>query len=349
MSTAESNKIRQAIKSSIEGKDLDFDTTKEVMHEIMNGTASQAQIAAFLTSMRMKGETVDEITACATVMREYATKTHVEGDVLDIVGTGGDEVGTFNISTTAAFVIASAGIQVAKHGNRSVSSKSGAADVMEQLGVRIDLSPEANDKVLKETGICFYFAPTYHSSMKHAAPVRKELGARTIFNILGPLANPAAASYQVLGVYEQNLVEPLAKVLQNLGVKRGFVVCGEGLDEFTLTGENYLCEIRGTETLVPYTLDAAELGLARCELADILGGSPEENAAITLGILDGSISDAKRDTVILNAGMALYLAIDDISQQDGVDLAAKQITSGAALAQFERFRAATQAATNAQE
>jgi anthranilate phosphoribosyltransferase len=339
--SSEKNIIRRAIQNSIACEDLDYETAKSVMTEIMEGRATQAQIAAFLTAMRMKGETAEEITACATVMREYGLKSTVIGDVLDIVGTGGDEVGTFNISTTAAFVIASAGIKVAKHGNRSVSSKSGAADVLEQLGVRIDLTPEQNDQVLEECGIGFYFAPTYHSSMRHAAPVRKEMGARTIFNILGPLANPAAANYQVLGVYDPKLVELLAKVLQNLGVKRGFVVCGDGLDEFTVTGNNYVCEIRGEDIRVPYTLTPEEMGLPRYDLADILGGSPERNATITLGVLSGEIQGAMRDTVVLNAGMALYLAIDGITPQEGVRRAERLIDSGKALSCFKKMRQAT--------
>ena len=235
--------IQKAIHELVENKNLDFETTKEVMDEIMSGNATQAQISSFLTALRMKGETIDEITACATVMRDKAVKLSPPFPVMDIVGTGGDEVGTFNISTTSAFVAAAGGIRVAKHGNRSVSSKSGAADVLERLGAELALTAQQAETVLEDTGMCFLFAPAYHSSMKYAAPVRKEIGIRSIFNILGPLSNPAGASMQLLGVYSRDLVEPLAQVLANLGVTRGMVVCGgDGLDEATLTGPTHVCE-----------------------------------------------------------------------------------------------------------
>ncbi|MCX7614569.1 MAG: anthranilate phosphoribosyltransferase, partial [Clostridiales bacterium] len=235
--------IKEAIKTVIEKKDLPFDTAKQAMNEIMQGQATNAQIAAFLTALRMKGETIDEITACATVMRDRCTKLVTEGDVLEIVGTGGDEAYTFNISTVSAFVISAAGVPVAKHGNRSVSSKCGAADFLESLGAKLDLSAEQSGIILKETGMCFMFAPVYHSSMKYASPVRKEMGARTIFNILGPMANPAGASIELLGVYDKDLVEPLAKVLKNLGVKRAMVVYGnDGLDEISLSDTTTVCD-----------------------------------------------------------------------------------------------------------
>lgn len=332
--------IQKAIKTVMEGKDLDYDTAKSVMEEMMDGTATQAQMGSFLTAMRMKGESIEEITACAAVMREKGVKIMPVRPVMDIVGTGGDEVGTFNISTTTAFVAAAGGVPVAKHGNRSVSSKCGAADVLEELGVKIDLTAEQNETVLNRCGLCFMFAPVYHASMKFAAPVRKEIGARTIFNILGPLVNPAGATMQLLGVYNPKLVEPLAQVLANLGVVRGLAVCGDGLDEATLTGVNKVCEIRFGK-LTSYELFAPDWGLPACELEDILGGSPTENAVITRGILDGTITGPKRDTVVLNAALALYLGIDDVSIKDCIKLANDLIDSGAALRKLNEFAALT--------
>ena len=256
--------IQQAIHDVIEGQDLSFEAAKEVMNEIMSGETTPAQMAAFLTGLRMKGETIDEITACATVMREKGLKLEPNFAVIDIVGTGGDEAGTFNISTTSAFVVAAGGVPVAKHGNRSVSSKSGAADVLENLGVNLKLTVEQSEQILKDTGMCFMFAQSYHSSMKYAGPVRKEMGVRTIFNILGPLANPAGATMQLLGVYDEKLVEPLAKVLSNLGVNRGLVVCGnDGLDEATVTGPTHVCEIRFGE-LTMYEITPEQFGFSRC-------------------------------------------------------------------------------------
>lgn len=332
--------IQKAIKTVMEGKNLDYDTAKTVMEEMMDGTATQAQMGAFLAAMRMKGESIDEITACAAVMREKGIKINPVRPVMDIVGTGGDEVGTFNISTTTSFVVAAAGVPVAKHGNRSVSSRSGAADVLEHLGVKIDLSAEQNETVLNRCGLCFMFAPIYHSSMKYAAPVRKEIGARTIFNILGPLANPAGATMQLLGVYDPLLVEPLAQVLANLGMIRGLAVCGDGLDEATLTGVNKVCEIR-FGNLTAYELDAADLGLPSCRLEDILGGTPAENALITRGILEGTITGPKRDTVVLNSALALYLGIDGLKVRDCIKLANDLIDSGAALRKLDEFIALT--------
>ena len=236
--------IQQAIYKALNREDLKFEEAKEVMDEIMGGKATNAQIAAFLTTIRMKGETIDEITACAMIMREYGLKLSHEGDVLDIVGTGGDEAYTFNISTVSSLIIAAAGIPVAKHGNRSVSSKCGSADVLEALGVKIDIPVEQSEQLLKDIGICFLFAPIYHSSMKYAGPVRREIGVRTIFNILGPLSSPANATLQLLGVYDEKLVEPMARVLANLGVKRAMVVHGhDGLDEVSLSTKTTVCEV----------------------------------------------------------------------------------------------------------
>ena len=326
--------IKEAIAQVVAGKDLDAQTAKEAMSEMFDGTATQAQIAAFITGLRMKGETVTEITACANVMREKGIRVQPSTDVMEIVGTGGDLVGTFNISTTSAFVIAAAGVPVAKHGNRSVSSKSGAADVLEQLGATITLEPEQMMKVLDETGICFLFAQKYHS-------VRKELGIRTIFNILGPLTNPAAAKMQVMGVYDQKLVEPLAQVLSNLGVTRGVVVCGsDGIDEVTLTGPTTVCEIR-EGNLHTYELSPEVFGLKLCKLEDLIGGTPQENAQITRDILSGKEQGPKRDDVILNAALAIYLGIDGISMAEAVVKAKETIDSGKAIETLDRFVAAT--------
>lgn len=334
--------IQEAIHDLVENKDLDFETAKNVMDEIMSGKTTPAQIAAFITSLRMKGETIDEITACATVMREKAVRLKPDFDVIDIVGTGGDEAGTFNISTTSAFVIAAGGVPVAKHGNRSVSSKSGAADVLEKLGVNLSLTAAQSEQVLKSTNMCFLFAQTYHSSMKYAAPVRKETGIRSIFNILGPLSNPANATMQLLGVYDRALVEPLAKVLSNLGVTRGLVVCGaDGLDEATLTGPTHVCEIRFGE-LNCYDITPEQFGFAKCSLAELTGGTPEENAEITRDILTGKLRGPKREIVVLNAALSLYLGIDDCTIQDCIQKAEEIIDSGSAGAKLDEFINATQ-------
>ncbi len=255
--------IKEAISKLTHKENLTYQEAKAVMEEIMDGTATQGQIGGFLMALSMQGETIDEITAFATVMREKGIKIRPEREVIDIVGTGGDEAGTFNISTTSAFVVAAGGVPVAKHGNRSVSSKSGAADVLECLGINVSLTASQNEAVLNQTGMCFMFAPVYHSSMKYAAPVRKELGVRTVFNILGPLSNPAAATMQLLGVYDKELAATMAQVLSNLGVTRGVAVCGEdGLDEITLTGETQIHEIRFGE-ITSYTITPEQFGLKR--------------------------------------------------------------------------------------
>ena len=333
--------IQDAIHQVINNKDLDYDTARAVMSEMMDGTATDVQMATLLTGLRMKGETITEITACAEIMREKAVKLKHKMPVMDIVGTGGDEAGSFNISTTSAFVAAAGGIHIAKHGNRSVSSRSGAADVLERLGAVLTLTPEQSEQVLEETGICFLFAQAYHLSMKNVAPVRKGMSERTIFNILGPLSNPAGATMQLLGVYDQALVEPLAQVLVNLGVTRGVAVCGNGMDEASLVGANTICEIRFGKTTY-YSIHPEELGMNPCTLEDLKGGTPEENAEITKGILNGSIHGPKRDVVALNAGIALYLGIDDISLKEGIQLAQELIDSGKAYEKLEQFVQATQ-------
>lgn len=329
--------IKEAIYQLINGEDLAYDQAKEVMEEMMTGAATQAQMGGFLTALRLQGETIDEITAFATVMRDKGIKIEPRRDVIDIVGTGGDEAGTFNISTTSAFVVAAGGVPVAKHGNRSVSSKSGAADVLESLGANLNLSPEENERILELCDVCFLFAQKYHSSMKYAAPVRKELGVRTVFNILGPLSNPAAATMQLLGVYDRNLAKPLAQVLANLGVVRGVAVCGEdGLDEITLTGETDVHEIRFGE-ITSYTITPEQLGLRRCALNELVGGDPGENAQIALDILQGKERGPKRDIVLMNAGMSLYLGKDGITLKDGVDMARTLIDSGQAYDKLQEF------------
>ncbi len=329
--------IKQAIQEVLNGKNLDFETAKTVMGEMMDGTATQAQMGALLAALRMKGETVEEITACAAVMREKGLKINPVRHVIDIVGTGGDGVGTFNISTTSAFVVAAGGVPVAKHGNRGVSSKSGAADVLECLGINLNLSPEQSEKILEQSNICFMFAQLYHLSMKYAAPVRREMGVRTIFNVLGPLSNPAGATMQLMGVYDRKLVEPLAQVLSNLGVVRGLAVSGsDGMDEVTLTGETHVCEIRHGELTV-YDITPEQFGLSRCKLQDLAGGKPEENARITREILSGQEKGAKRDVVVLNAAMALYLGIDNCTVPDCIKMAQEIIDSGKAAAKLEEF------------
>lgn len=333
--------IKEALHIVIENEDLSYEMTKLVMDEIMSGEATNAQIAAFLTAMRMKGETIDEITACAAVMREHCTKLEHSHDVLDIVGTGGDEAFTFNISTVSAFVIASAGIPVAKHGNRSVSSKCGAADLLEALGANIAISAEQSAEVLERTGMTFMFAPTYHASMKYAAPVRKEMGARTIFNILGPLANPAGASLQLLGVYDEALVLPMASVLSNLGVKRALVVHGnDGLDEITLTDTTTVCEVNGSY-FDNYVLDPQEFGFTLCKPEDLRGGDANENAEIVRKILSGEDTGPKCDVVLLNAGAAIYLGGKADSIESGIEIADVLIDSGAAYERMENFIKAT--------
>jgi anthranilate phosphoribosyltransferase len=328
--------IQEAIRQAITKQDLPYETAKESMREIMQGEATPAQIAAFLTALRMKGESIDEITACASVMRECCTRLSHNMEVVEIVGTGGDEAFTFNISTVSAFVVAAAGVSVAKHGNRSVSSKCGAADLFEALGARIDLSADQSAKILSDVGLCFMFAPGYHASMKHAAPVRREMGTRTIFNILGPLSNPAYATIQLLGVYDEKLINPLANTLKNLGVKRAMVVHGnDGLDEISLTTTTKVCELNEGK-LASYTIDPRDYGFSLCKAQDLVGGDAAQNAVIALDILAGA-RGPKRDVVLLNAGACLYMAGKANSMAGGVKLAAETIDNGAAKKKMEAF------------
>lgn len=328
--------IKEAIATLTEGKNLDYATANTVMDEIMSGKTTQAQMGAYLTALRMKGETIDEITASAAGMRAHCVKLLHDMDVLEIVGTGGDNANSFNISTTSAVVISAAGVPVAKHGNRAASSKCGAADVLEALGVNIVLPPEKSTQLLKKINLCFLFAQNYHIAMKYVAPVRKELGIRTVFNILGPLSNPAGANMELMGVYDESLVEPLARVLTNLGVKRGMVVYGQDrLDEISLSAPTTVCELQdGGYT--SYVLTPEEVGLPRCRKEELVGGTPQENAAITRAILAGE-KGPKRDAVLLNTAAALKIAGKVSSLQDGVRLAAQTIDSGAAKAQLEQF------------
>lgn len=328
--------IQEAIYKLLNKEDLTLDMAKSVMDEIMSGNATNAQIASFITAMRMKGESIDEITACAMIMRKHGTKLQHEGDVLEIVGTGGDEANTFNISTISSLVISAAGIPVAKHGNRSVSSKCGSADVLEALGVKIDIPVEKSEKILKEIGICFMFANLYHSSMKYAAPVRKELGVRTIFNILGPLSSPAGANLQLLGVYDENLVEPLARVLSNLGVKRAMVVHGhDGLDEVSLSTSSTVCEVNNGQ-LNSFFLDPRQLGFEYCKPEDLVGGDSKVNAEIARNILSGE-KGPKRDIVLLNSAVCLYMSYNNITLRECVKMAADIIDSGKAMEKLNNF------------
>ncbi len=318
--------IKEAIAGLIERKDMSEEEALAVMDEIMSGQASQVQIAAFLAALSTKGETIEEITACARGMRKHALSMPHDMELMDIVGTGGDGAKTFNISTTSALVLAAGGIRVAKHGNRAASSQSGAADVLEALGVKVALEPEQCLMLLKEIGICFFFAQKYHASMKYVGPVRKELGVRTVFNILGPLTNPAAATCQLLGVFSEELVKPLAQVLSNLGVKRGMVVYGQDkLDEFSLSAPTTVCEFKDGN-FFNYIIKPEDLSLTRCRKEDLVGGTPQENAEITLNILKGE-KGPKRDAVLLNAGAGLYIGGKAPSLRDGVALAAKLIDS----------------------
>lgn len=333
--------IREAIGRVIEGKDLDEKQMIGVMNEIMGGEATPAQIGSFITALRMKGETIEEISGAAMVMREKATRIATgvaidKGEILvDTCGTGGDSSGTFNVSTTTAFVVAAAGVPVAKHGNRSVSSHCGSADVLEALGVNLDLTPEQVGNCVMEVGIGFLFAPMLHGAMKYAIGPRREIGIRTIFNVLGPLTNPAGANVQLLGVYAPDLCEKLARVLNRLGSLRALVVCGAGnVDELTVTGDTEVAEL-SNGTVRTYTVRPEDVGLGRSRLVDLKGGAtPEESAAILRDVLGGA-EGPKRSMLLLNSGAALYAAGKAPGLKTGVELAAEIIDSGAALAKVD--------------
>lgn len=324
--------IREAIIKIVGKEDLSYQEAYEVMNEIMDGKTTPTQNAAFLAALSAKSagaETKDEIAGCAQAMRDHALPVETGMDLLEIVGTGGDHSGSFNISTTAAIVAAAGGCKVAKHGNRAASSKCGTADCLEALGICIEQNPEDCKRLLEEAGMCFFFAQKYHTSMKHVGPIRKELGIRTVFNILGPLTNPGKPKVQLLGVYDEALVEPLAHVLIDLGIERGMVVYGQDqLDEISVSAPTRICEI-DYGTMRTYTISPEQFGLDRSPKEEIAGGLPHENAKITEQILLGE-SGAKRNAVLMNAGAALYIAGKAESMQEGIDLAADLIDSGKA-------------------
>ena len=331
--------IKEAIVKIVNKQDLTYEEAYAVMNEIMSGETTPTQNAAFLAALSTKSaraETTDEIAGCAAAMRAHATKVETGMEVFEIVGTGGDNAGSFNISTTSALVAAAGGMKVAKHGNRAASSLCGTADCLEALGVNINQSPERCLRLLREAGLCFFFAQKYHTSMKYVGSIRKELGFRTVFNILGPLTNPATPSMQLLGVYDDYLVEPLAQVLINLGVKRGMVAYGlDKLDEISMSAPTRICEIKDG-WFKSYTIKPEDFGFQPCAKDELKGGTPRENAAILREILEGR-PGPKRDAVLLNAGASLYIGGKAESMKEGVELAAELIDSGKALKTLERF------------
>ncbi|CAH2030717.1 anthranilate phosphoribosyltransferase [Trichlorobacter ammonificans] len=347
--------IRKAIAKVVEHHDLTEGEMIEAMNQIMSGECTPAQIGAFITALRMKGETIDEITGAARVMRERATPIRVgkgvldidrddinidQETILDVVGTGGDGTNTFNISTTVSFVVAACGVKVAKHGNRSVSSACGSADVLEKLGVNLDVTPEQVEHCIAENNIGFLFAPALHGAMKHAIGPRREIGIRTIFNILGPLTNPARADRQVMGVYREDLVEKLAGVLHRLGCKHGFVVNGrDGMDEITLTAESAAAEVTPDGVRL-FTIVPEELGFTRCTMADLKGGDAVANAVIVRSVLAGE-QGSRRDVVLLNAAFALTAAGACADVREGIARAAASIDSGAAMERLDKLVALT--------
>lgn len=331
--------IKEAIVKIVNKQDLTYDEAYTVMNEIMSGETTATQNAAFLAALSTKSakaETTDEIAGCAAAMRDHATKVETDMELFEIVGTGGDNAQSFNISTTSALVAAAGGMKVAKHGNRAASSKCGTADCLEALGVNIQQSPVKCIELLKEAGMCFFFAQKYHASMKYVGAIRKELGFRTVFNILGPLTNPGSPKLQLLGVYDEYLVEPLAQVLISLGVKRGMVVYGQDkLDEISMSAPTTVCEFQNG-WFKSYVITPEEFGLERCSKADLQGGTPEENAQIILDILKGA-KGHKRNAVLMNAGAALYIGGKAETMKEGILLAAELIDSGKALKTLENL------------
>lgn len=331
--------IKEAIVKIVNKEDLTYDEAYTVMNEIMSGETTPTQNAAFLAALSTKSakaETTDEIAGCAAAMRDNATKVDTGMDIFEIVGTGGDNAQSFNISTTSALVAAAGGMKVAKHGNRAASSLCGTADCLEALGVNIQQSPERCIELLKEAGMCFFFAQKYHTSMKYVGPIRKELGFRTVFNILGPLTNPGSPKMQLLGVYDEYLVEPLAQVLISLGVKRGMVVYGKDkLDEISMSAPTAVCEFKDG-WFKSYTIAPEDFGFERCTKEDLKGGTPEENAKITRDILGGA-KGHKRNAVLMNAGAALYIGGKAETLKDGIALAAEIIDSGKALETLDKL------------
>ena len=332
--------IKEAIVKIVSKEDLSYDEAYTVMNEIMSGQTTATQNAAFLAALSTKSakaETKDEIAGCAAAMRYHATQVKTDLPIIEIVGTGGDKAGSFNISTTSALVTAAGGGKVAKHGNRAASSLCGTADCLEALGVNIDQSPEKCLELLNEAGMCFFFAQKYHTSMKYVGAIRRELGFRTVFNILGPLTNPASPKIQLLGVYDEYLTEPLAQVLIELGVERGMVVYGQDrLDEISMSAPTAIVEFKDG-WMKKYTICPEDFDLPRCQKSELAGGTPEENAAITRAILKGEERGAKRSAVLLNAGAALYLSGKAENMNEGIKLAASLIDSGAALRTLEKL------------
>lgn len=332
--------IKEAIEKIVNKQDLTYDEAYTVMNEIMSGETSPTQNAAFLSALSTKSakaETTDEIAGCAAAMRAHAIPVETGMDIFEIVGTGGDNAQSFNISTTSALIAAAGGMKVAKHGNRAASSKCGTADCLEALGVNIEQDPEKCVELLKKVGMCFFFAQKYHTSMKYVGAIRRELGFRTVFNILGPLTNPGKPSRMLLGVYDEYLVEPLAQVLANLGVKKGMVVFGQDkLDEISLSSPTTVCEIKDgwyrTTVIRP-----EDFGFETCNKSELVGGTPEENAAITRAILSGEERGAKRNATLMNAGAALYIGEKADSLADGIKLAAEIIESGKAIETLDKF------------
>ena len=328
--------IKEAILSLSKKQDLTYETALAVMNEIMTGEATPVQMSAYLTALSLKGETTDEITASAFGMRSHCVRLLHDEDALEIVGTGGDHSNSFNISTTAAIITAAAGVPVAKHGNRGASSKCGSADVLEALGVNINIPPEKSAELLKKIGICFLFAQNYHIAMKYVAPIRRELAIRTVFNILGPLTNPAGAKMELMGVYDHELVQPLAQVLSNLGVKNAMVVHGEdGLDEISLSSPTFVCEVKNG-WVRSYSITPEQFGFERCTKEDLRGGTPAENAEILRAVLKGE-KGAKRNASILNAAAALFITGRHESIEAAAAIATDMIDSGKALSKLEEF------------
>lgn len=330
--------IKEAILKLSKKENLNYEEAEAVMNEIMSGKATSVQMSSYLTALSMKGETIDEITGSAAGMRANCIKLLHNMEVLEIVGTGGDNSNSFNISTASAIVIASGGVAVAKHGNRAASSKCGAADVLEELGININISPEKSCELLSKINICFLFAQNYHIAMKYVAPVRKELGIRTVFNILGPLSNPAGANIELMGVYDESLVEPLAKVMQNLGVKRGMVVFGtDKIDEISMSSETKVCEILDKENLKSYTISPKDFGYDFCDKKELEGGSVKENAEIIRNIFSIKDKGAKRKAVCMNAGAGFYIAGKVKSIKEGVKMAESLIDEKKAFEKLEDF------------
>ena len=330
--------IKEAILKLSKKENLTYEEAKAVMNEIMSGKATAVQMSSYLTALSMKGETIEEITGSAAGMRANCIKLLHNMEVLEIVGTGGDNSNSFNISTASAIVIAAGGVAVAKHGNRAASSKCGAADVLEELGININISPEKSREILSKINICFLFAQNYHIAMKYVAPVRKELGIRTVFNILGPLSNPAGANIELMGVYDESLIEPLAKVMQNLGVKRGMVVYGtDKIDEISMSSETKVCEILDKENLKSYTISPKDFGYDFCDKKELEGGSVKENAEIIRNIFNLKDNGAKRKAVCMNAGAGFYIAKKVKNIKEGVQMAESLIDEKKAFEKLEDF------------